>query len=77
MSPIEPTRASRIIVVHLADGRVAGLLVDGVREVLQIDADATLPPSGDAIVVDALFARGDEFVSLIDLERALAIEGRG
>jgi purine-binding chemotaxis protein CheW len=71
LPPIEPTRKSRIAVVHLPDGRVAGLLIDVVREVLRVPADSTLPASSDAVAVDALCARGDEFVSLIALERVL------
>lgn len=70
---LEPTRASRIVVVHVSDGRVAGLLVDEVREVLHVPADATLPPSGEAFAVDALCARGEEFVSLLSLERVLEL----
>jgi purine-binding chemotaxis protein CheW len=71
----EPTRASRIVVVHRADGRVAGLLVDEVREVLRIPADAMLPPSGEALAVEALCARGGEFMSLLSLERLLELDG--
>jgi purine-binding chemotaxis protein CheW len=74
LPPAEPTRTSRIIVVRLDDGRVAGLFVDSVREVLRVARDAMLPASADAMAVDALCARGDEFVSLIALERVLDID---
>lgn len=71
----EPTRASRIVVVHVDDGRVAGILVDAVREVLRVAEEEIGPPSGgDAGAVEALCARGNEFVSLIDLERVLDID---
>jgi purine-binding chemotaxis protein CheW len=72
---IDPHRTSRIVVVHLPDGRVAGLLVDEIREVLRIAADATLSPAGDAFAVDALCACGEEFVSVLSLERVLDLEG--
>jgi purine-binding chemotaxis protein CheW len=71
----EITRSSRIVVTHADDERVAGILVDAVNEVLRVTEDAILPPAaGDAGTVDSLCARGDEFVSLIDLERALDVD---
>jgi purine-binding chemotaxis protein CheW len=77
MPAAEPTRNSRIVVVHLPDGRVAGLLVDEVREVMRVEADAALPASGEGLAVDSLCVRDDEFVSLLSLERVLALEGDG
>jgi purine-binding chemotaxis protein CheW len=72
-----PGRASRIIVVHVADGCVAGLLVDGVAEVLAIPADALRPAaSAEAGNVETLCVRGDRFISLIDLERALRFDAQ-
>jgi len=73
LPPCEITKATRIVVVHVDDGRVAGLLVDGVQEVLRISEDAIGPAAtGDAQgVVASLCARGGQFVSLLDLERAL------
>ena len=75
MPAFEPTRHSRIIVLHGEDGRVAGLLVDGVNEVLRLPEDA-IAPSGQAAseAVEALCARGEEFVSLIDLEKVLDVD---
>jgi purine-binding chemotaxis protein CheW len=72
-----PGRASRIIVVHVADGCVAGLLVDGVTEVLAIPED-TLRPAASAETgnVETLCVRGDRFVSLIDLERVLRFDAQ-
>jgi purine-binding chemotaxis protein CheW len=69
-------RATRIVVVQADDGRVAGLLVDGVREVLRVPETAIGPPApGDALgVVAALCANGSEFVSLIDMERLLELD---
>ena len=70
----EPTRASRIVVLQRDDGAFAGLLVDAVREVLRIDEDATRPPpTGEGEGVAALYSRGGEFVSLLDLDRVLEL----
>jgi len=74
----ELLRSSRIVVVHLADGCIAGLLVDAVREVLKVDADEVLPPPiGEVSAVEALCERGGEFVSLIALQRVLEIDVEG
>jgi purine-binding chemotaxis protein CheW len=71
----EITRSSRIVVIHADDERVAGILVDAVNEVLRVTEDAILPSAaGDTGTVDSLCARGDQFVSLIDLERALDVD---
>ena len=71
----EPSRSSRIIVVQVAGGTLAGLLVDSVTEVMRVPADTLLPgPGNEAEAVEALCSRGDVFVSLIDLERVLEFE---
>ena len=65
-------RASRIIVAHAADGGVAGLLVDGVSEVLNVPEDALRPASStDAGNVETLCVRDDRFISVLDLDRVL------
>jgi purine-binding chemotaxis protein CheW len=75
LPPAEPARQNRIVVVHLDDGRVAGVLVDAVREVLRVAADAIGPPAGgESQAVEALCTRGDRFVSLIALDRVLQID---
>jgi purine-binding chemotaxis protein CheW len=75
LPPAEPARQNRIVVVHLDDGRVAGVLVDAVREVLRVAADAIGPPAGgESHAVEALCTRGDRFVSLIALDRVLQID---
>ena len=70
-------RASRIIVAHAADGGVAGLLVDGVSEVLSVSADALRPgASTETGNVETLCVRGDRFISLIDLDRVLGFDAQ-
>jgi purine-binding chemotaxis protein CheW len=70
-------RASRIIVAHAADGGVAGLLVDGVSEVLTVAEDALRPTtSAETGNVETLCVRGDRFISLIDLDRVLGFDAQ-
>jgi purine-binding chemotaxis protein CheW len=72
----EPTRASRIIVLHGDHGAVTGLLVDSVREVLRIAEEAIRPPpTGDSHSVETLCRHDDEFISLLNIERVLEIGG--
>ncbi len=73
LAPEEPGSRSRVIVVHSSDDRMAGLLVDGVDEVMRVSDDALRPPSTDSGSVEALCSRGDAFVSLIDLDRVLDV----
>ena len=71
----EPTRTSRIIVVHAGEDGVAGLLVDAVREVVRLPGDALRPSGGSETgMVEALAARGGDFVSLLDLDRVLSLD---
>lgn len=71
--PSQPaSRSSRIIVLHGEDGAVTGLLVDSVRDVLRIPEDQVRSNAGgEHEAVAALLVRGDEFVSLLDLDRVL------
>lgn len=72
LPPAEPGRSTRIVVLHGDEGEVTGLLVDAVTEVLRIDEEAVRPPpAGESEFVAALCARGEEFVSLMNLERVL------
>jgi purine-binding chemotaxis protein CheW len=73
----ETGRSSRIVVAHAADGEVAGLLVDGVSEVLSVPEAALRPAAaGEAGNVETLCVRGDRFVSLIDLDRVLKFDAQ-
>ncbi len=74
----ELSRTSRIIVVQDAGGMLSGLLVDSVTEVIRIAEDTLLPgPGSEAGAVEALCARGDTFVSLINLDRVLEFGSEG
>jgi purine-binding chemotaxis protein CheW len=74
LAPADPTRSSRIVVVRDDEGRVAGILVDAVTEVLRISEDAICPASaGEPGAVESLCKRGDQFVSMVDLEHVLSI----
>jgi purine-binding chemotaxis protein CheW len=71
----ESARASRIIVAHVADGGVVGLLVDGVTEVIVVDEAALRDvTSAETGAVETLCVRGDRFISLIDLDRVLRFD---
>lgn len=74
LAPADPTRSSRIVVVHDDGGRVAGILVDAVTEVLRVSEDAIRPTSaGEAGAVESLCKRGDRFVSMVDLGHLLNV----
>ncbi len=70
----DPGRTSRIVVVHADAVRAAGLLVDAVAEVFSVFAEALRPAEGEAGKVESLCARGDEFVSILALDRVLDID---
>jgi purine-binding chemotaxis protein CheW len=67
-------RASRIIVLHGDVDRVTGLLVDSVSEVYRVHEEAVIPAQGlDTSCVLEVCPRGEEFVSILDVERALGV----
>lgn len=72
----EPTRSTRIIVLHGDHGAVTGLLVDSVREVVRIaEAAVQPPPTGESDSVEALCRRDGEFISLLNMDRVLDLGG--
>jgi purine-binding chemotaxis protein CheW len=78
LDSIDPIRSTRIIVVSAEDGRVAGLLVDAVHEVLSIEEDSIRAAAGgETESVESLCTHGDRFISLIDLDRILRIDADG
>ncbi len=75
LAPTEPTRTSRIVIVTGEDGKLAGLLVDAVTDVLSLDDQATRSATqSDSGFVEALCLRGEDFVSLVDLDRVLEFD---
>lgn len=75
----ELTRASRIIVVS-SRGRLLGLLVDGVHQVVHLDADRVQPPPQDVMTVQSDYISGvyhmeDDLILLLNVDRALIIRG--
>jgi len=68
----EATRRSRIIVLHGDDDRITGLLVDSVHDVLRVEEHAISPTSGNDVgAVSELCLRGEEFISIVDVDRVL------
>jgi purine-binding chemotaxis protein CheW len=68
-------RRSRIVVAHDGEGRVAGILVDRVEEVVTVAEDALREgPGGSAGVVDGLCRVGSRFVSIVDLDRVMDVD---
>ncbi len=75
LSESETTRQTRIIVVTSGDGRITGMLVDRVTEVLRVGIDAMRTASpGEAGVTESLCVKGDRFISMLDLDGILAID---
>ena len=71
-------RASRVIVVG-SRGRLLGLLVDVVLQVVHIDLNQVQPPPEDVMTVQSdyilgVFHRGDQLILLFDVDRALVIK---
>jgi purine-binding chemotaxis protein CheW len=72
----EPTRVNRIVVLHGDHGAVTGLLVDSVREVLRVPEEAIQPPPmGESECVEALCRQDDGFISLVNPDRVLELDG--
>ena len=67
-----PTKSSRILIVLGEEGRVAGILVDAVTEVMRVPEEALRPATGgETETVESLCLSGDTLVSLMDLDRVL------
>ncbi len=76
LSAADAALRRRIVVLHGDDGCTAGLLVDGVREVLRAPEGALRPAPPDASsAVSALCPRGSEFLSVLDLDAVLDLDG--
>lgn len=68
----DATKRSRIIVLHGDDDRITGLLVDAVQDVLRVAEESISPTSGNEMgAVSELCLRGEDFISLVDVDRVL------
>ncbi len=71
-------RASRVIVVS-SRGRLLGLLVDAVHQVVHIDVAKVQPPPDDVMTVQSDYLSGvyhldDQLILLVDIDRVLIIK---
>lgn len=73
LEPGHPGPRARIVIVHGAGERVAGLLVDAVDEVLSLSTEALQPAAADTAAIEALGTDGDRFISILDLERVWSL----
>jgi purine-binding chemotaxis protein CheW len=75
LPPAGAGRRSRIVVAHDGEGRVAGLLVDGVLEVVTVAEESLRDaPGASAGAVESLCRIGEGFVSVVDLDRAMDLD---
>jgi purine-binding chemotaxis protein CheW len=71
----ELDRSSRIIVLHGDAQRVTGVLVDSVSEVFRVSEECVMPAQGFEVTsVTEICRRGEEFVSILDPDRALGFQ---
>lgn len=73
----EVDRSTRAIVVG-SRGRLIGLMVDAVHQVVHIDLNRVQPPPDDVMTVQSdylsgVYQQGDQLILLLDVDRALII----
>jgi purine-binding chemotaxis protein CheW len=73
----DPGARARVIVVE-AHGRVLGLIVDAVNQVVQVPADSVLAPPGEVLSAQTDYVTGigrldARLIILLDLDRALLL----
>ena len=71
-------RSSRVIVVS-SRGRLLGLLVDAVHQVIHVDLNRVQPPPDDVMTVQSDYISGvyhleDQLILLLDINRVLIIQ---
>jgi purine-binding chemotaxis protein CheW len=70
-----PGPRSRILVVHDGEGRVAGIVVDSVEEVVTVAEEARCGArGGERSAVESLVRHRDRFVSIVDLDRMMDVD---
>jgi purine-binding chemotaxis protein CheW len=78
LPPVEPNPRHRVLIAERA-GRKYGLLVDKVREILELE-DASIAPAASGItglkaeVLDGIAKVGEVLLFILDVERLLAAE---
>jgi chemotaxis protein histidine kinase CheA len=71
-----PGVRSRIVVAHDREGRVAGICVDAVREVVAVvEAERCAPAGGPGGAVEGLYRHAGRLVSIVDLDRLMDFDG--
>lgn len=76
ISAAEPQRSSRIIVLHGDGERVTGIMVDSVSDVYRVGEDLVLETEDrESSAVVEMCQRGDEFISILDVDRFLGFSG--
>lgn len=81
LEPSEIGRQSRVVAVA-SRGRVLGLLVDSVHQVVHIDVNRVQPPPEDVMTVQSDYILGvyhqeDRLILLLDVDRALILREKG
>jgi len=69
-----PGVSSRIVVAHDGEGRVAGILVDSVEEVVMASEEGLRDArGGPASALEGLYRHRNRFVSIVDLDRVMDV----
>jgi chemotaxis signal transduction protein len=75
LAPGEPGARSRIVVAHDGEGRVAGILVDSVEEVVTVAEEGMCEPRvGQGSAVEGIYRHRGRFVSIVDLDRVMDVD---
>jgi purine-binding chemotaxis protein CheW len=75
LAPANPGARSRIVVAHDGEGRVAGILVDSVEEVVKVAEDGMCEArAGQGSAVEGIYRHRGRFVSIVDLDRVMDVD---
>jgi purine-binding chemotaxis protein CheW len=80
LEPSEIGRQSRVVAVA-SRGRLLGLLVDAVHQVVHLDLNRVQPPPEDVMTVQSDYILGvyhqdDSMILLLDVDRALVLRDK-
>jgi purine-binding chemotaxis protein CheW len=69
------TKDSRIVILNLEGGKLLGIIVDEVKEVVTIDNDEIEAPSpfisGEASLISGIGKKNDDLISLLEIDSIL------